>query len=61
MTTAHTRSRRATPRPVYPSPRTTSVDKEVERVWFSADLVRWTIEDGSVSKGWDLQAGMEAA
>ena len=52
---------RATPRPVYPAPRTTSVDKEVERVWFSADLVRWTIEDGSVSKGWDLQAGMEAA
>ena len=52
---------RATPRPVYPAPRTTSVDKEVERLWLSADLVRWTIEDGSVSKGWDLQAGMEAA
>lgn len=52
---------RATPQPIYRIPRGASLDKEIERLWLSADLIRWTIVDGAVERGWDLQAGMEAA
>ena len=52
---------RATPQPIYSIPRGAPEDKEIERIWLSTDLIRWTIVDGAISKGWDLQGGKEAA
>ena len=53
--------RRAAVRPVYQKAYGASGERAVERLWLSADTIKWTFTAGGISKGWNIAQGSALA